>query len=482
MKKIYLDHSATTPVDPAVLDAMLPYLKNIFGNPSSLHSFGRSAKTAVEEAREKVAFLINADPVEIFFTCGGTEADNLAIIGAVSAHEKKKSHIITSSIEHPAVLTTCKYLEKAGSAVTCLPVDKHGLIDPLDVKKAIRSNTAIISIMHANNETGTIEPIKEIGLIARERDVSFHTDAVQTAGKIPIDVNDINVDMLSLSGHKIHGPKGVGVLYIRKGTKISPMFYGGHHEGGLRAGTENVPAIAGLGKACEISLNGLTLQMDHMKDLRDRLETGIKERIERIKINGHPSERLPNILNVSFEGIEGEPVILNLDKMGIAASAGSACTSDSAESSHVLKALGVSAELARASVRFSLGRGNTKNEIDFTVDTLKELVNRLRSDSTLQKNAGRKKQCLITFYETTDALHAEKVLKKKDMKSSLTSVPSGIKRPSCCGTALIFDCRDQEKIITYLKEQDVEIEGTHQLDIDAGQSKPAKKRFWPFSR
>jgi len=459
---------------------MLPYFTDRFGNPSSLHGYGQDAKKAVDEARNSVASLIGADPSELVFTSGGTEADNLAVTGLAYAREGKKEHIITTSIEHHAVLNTCEYLERKGFKVTYLPVDRYGLVDPDDVKRAITAETAIISIMHANNETGTIEPIEEIGRIAGENGISFHIDAVQTVGKIPVDVSVLNVDMLSLSGHKIYGPKGIGALYIRKGTKITPILYGGHHERDLRAGTENVPGIVGLGKACEIASGDLTREMDRLRNFRDGLQSGIAKRIDRIRVNGHSSQRLPNLLNVSFENIEGESIILNLDMKGIAASAGSACTSDSMESSHVLKALGIPPDIARGSVRFSLGRNNTEEEIDYAIDALVETAGRLRGLSPLPDETDPKKQCVITFYETPDALRAEKGLKRRGIKFTLSSVPPRISRPSCCGTALLFSCEDRKDVGAFLKEQDVEVAGIYQLEGNNVLPKQKKKRFWLF--
>jgi cysteine desulfurase len=386
MKRVYLDHSATTPVHPEVLEAMLPYYGNTFGNPSSIHSFGQETKKVVDEAREKVALLIDADLSEIVFTGCGTEADNLALRGVAYANEAKGKHIITSSIEHHAIVNTCKYLEKKGFRITYLPVDKYGLVDPDEVKEAIKNDTILISIMYANNEVGTIEPISEIGAIAKDRGIYFHTDAVQAAGKIPVNVQDLKVDLLSMSAHKLYGPKGIGALYIRKGVRIVPLFYGGHQEDARRAGTENVPGIVGFGKTCEIALRDLQYQMDYLKALRDRLQAGIMEKLDYIHINGHPTQRLPNILNISFEFVEGESVVLNLDMEGIAASTGSACTSGSLTSSHILMSMGISHVIAQGSLRFSLGRENTKEEIDFTIKEVVEVVERLRSFSPLYPN------------------------------------------------------------------------------------------------
>ena len=385
VRKVYLDHNATTPTDPEVLEAMLPGYKDKFGNASSIHSFGREARAAIDEAREKVAKLIGAKDGEIVFTSGGTESDNFAIKGVAYANTDKGNHIITSSIEHQAVLNVCKYLEKSGFKVTYLPVDKYGLIDPEEVARAIISQTILITIMQANNEVGTIEPIEEIGKIAREKEVCFHTDAVQAVGKIPVNVNELNVDLLSLSGHKFYGPKGIGALYIRKGTKIDSLIQGGHHERHHRAGTENVPGIVGLGKAAEISSRDLEKEAQHLINLRDRLSSGITERIGHARLNGHPTKRLPNTLNMSFEFVEGESMIINLDLKGIAVSTGSACTSGTLEPSHVLSAMDVPPAIAQGSLRFSLGKGNTEEDIEYVLKVLQEIVSRLRSMSPLYK-------------------------------------------------------------------------------------------------
>lgn len=385
-RKIYLDNNSTTPVHPDVSGAMLPYFEEIYGNASSIHGFGQQARKAIDEAREKVAEFIGAKPEEIVFTSGGTESDNLAVKGAAYANEKRGRHIITSSIEHHAVLNTCKYLEERGFEVTYLPVDRYGLIDPVEVRKAIRpGQTVLVSIMHANNEVGTIEPVAEMGKITAENKIIFHTDAVQSIGKIPVNVDELNVDLLSLSGHKIYGPKGIGALYIRKGTRIEPLIYGGHHEKNRRAGTENVPAIVGLGKAIEIAGNSMKEESAHMSALCNKLFTGLNRKIERIFLNGHPERRLPNTLNVSFKFIEGESIILNLDMKGIAVSSGSACTSGSLEPSHVLKAMGVDAALAQGSIRFSFGKDNTEGDVDYLIEVLPEIVERLRKMSPLYK-------------------------------------------------------------------------------------------------
>lgn len=387
MKRIYLDHNATTPLHPEVLEAMLPYYKDFFGNPSTIYSFGREARKATDEAREKVADLIGASPGEIIFTSGGTEADNLALKGVVSALKRKGRHIITSSVEHHAVLSTCQHLEKKGIQITYLPVDKYGQINPGKVEEAITDETILISIIHASNEVGTTEPISEIGEITRKFGIYFHTDAVQTIGKIPINVEKMKIDLLSLSGHKFYGPKGIGALYVRKGTRIHPLIHGGEQERRRRAGTENVAAIVGLGKAAEIASREMEKESKYVASLRDRLEEKIREKIDYIYLNGHPTQRLPNTLNISFKFIEGESLILNLDLKGIAASTGSACTSESLEPSHVLSAMGIPPEVAQGSIRFSLGRDNSEEEIDYTVENLVEIVGRLRKMSPLSNSS-----------------------------------------------------------------------------------------------
>ena len=383
MRRIYLDHNATTPTHTEVVKAMLPYYDEVYGNPSSIHQFGQEARKAIEEAREKVANFIGAKAEEIVFTSSGTEADNFAIKGSVYRNEKKDKHIITSSIEHHAVLNPFKYLEGNGFKVTFLPVDEYGILNPDDVRSAITDETILISIMYANNEVGTIEPIEEIGKIAKEKGIIFHTDAVQAVGKLRVNVNELNVDLLSLSGHKIYGPKGIGALYIRKGTKLEPLILGGHHERNRRAGTENVPGIVGLGKAVEIASKDMEKENKQLIYLRDRLWDGIKQKMDSVKLNGHPEKRIPNTLNASFKFIEGESMILNLDMKGIAVSTGSACTSGSLEPSHVLNAMGVDPATAQGSIRFSLGRDNTEEDIDYVLEVLPEIISRLREMSPL---------------------------------------------------------------------------------------------------
>jgi len=386
MRRIYLDHAATTPTDIKVVEAMLPYFTDHFGNPMSIHSFGQEGKAAIEEARKKVAALIGAGPEEIIFTSGGTESDNLALKGVAFAGKDKKNHIITSCIEHHAVLEPCRYLErKHGFQVSYLKVDGDGLVDPDDVTKAITGKTALISIMHANNETGTIEPIAEIGKIAQEREVYFHTDSVQTTGHLSIDVDSLNVDLLSASAHKLYGPKGVGILYVRKGTRILPLMHGGEQEKGRRASTHNVPGIVGLGKAVDLASENMGEEMDKLTGLRDKLIKGIQGRIDHTRLNGHPTERLPNNVNISIEYIEGESMVLNLDMEGIACSTGSACTSSSLKPSHVLTTMGLSPETAHGSLRFTLGKNTKEEDIEYVLEVLPRVVKNLRMMSPLYK-------------------------------------------------------------------------------------------------
>jgi len=380
-----MDHAGTTPVRPEVVEAMLPYFTENFGNASTIYSYGREAKKALEDSREKVAQLIGADAKEIYFTSGGTEADNWALRGVAAANIKKGNHIITSSIEHHAVLHTCEDLERQGFKITFLPVDEYGLVDVKHVVDAITDKTIMVSIMHANNEIGTIEPIKAIGEAIKQKkpDIIFHTDAVQTVGKIPVDVNDLGVDLLSMSSHKIYGPKGIGALYIRKGTKISPFMTGGAQESKRRAGTENIPGIVGFGKAAELAKSELQEQYDKLIKLRDKLINGIMETIPYTRLNGHPTLRLPHNVNFSFEFIEGESMLLNLDMKGICASSGSACTSGSLDPSHVLLAIGLPHEIAHGSLRLTLGRDNTEEDVDYVLEVLPGIVNKLREMSPL---------------------------------------------------------------------------------------------------
>ena len=380
---IYMDNAATTATRPEVLEAMLPYFTEHYGNPSSIHSVGRDARRAVEKARQQVAAALGAQPREIYFTAGGSESDNWAIKGTAFAKRDKGNHIITTAIEHHAVLHTCQWLEKQGFQVTYLPVDEYGRVRVEDVEKAITDKTILISIMAANNEIGTLEPIVEIGKLAHEKGILFHTDAVQAVGAIPLDVNAMNIDMLSMSGHKFHGPKGIGALYIRKGVRPDVFMHGGAQERAQRAGTENLAGIVGMGKAIELATQNLEANAARMTRLRDKLIDGILAEIPEVRLNGHRTERLPNNVNVSIRYIEGEALLLRLDLAGIAGSSGSACTSGSLDPSHVLLAIGLPHEIAHGSLRLSLSEENTMEEVDYAVDALKEIVQRLRAMSPL---------------------------------------------------------------------------------------------------
>jgi len=383
-RRVYLDHAATTPVHPEVVRVMDHYMLEAFGNPSSIHSFGREARKGMEEAREQVAALMGATPNEIFFTSGGTEADNLAVQGVARGRREVGDHIITSAVEHHAILHTCEYLEKEGFKVTYLPVDRFGRVDPDDVRKALTPRTILVTIMAANNEVGTIQPSAEIGRVVKANSQAYyHIDAVQTYGNWPVNVDDLHVDLMTVSSHKIYGPKGVGALYIRKGVKIVPLLFGGSHERKRRAGTEGVPGIVGFGKAAEIARETLDQRIAHNRALRDRLIAGLLEKIDYLTLNGHPTERLPNNVNVSVEFVEGESMLLNLDLKGIAASSGSACTSGSLEPSHVLLAMGVPPEVAHGSLRMTVGTDNTMDDIEYVIETLPEIVRRLRAMSPL---------------------------------------------------------------------------------------------------
>ena len=380
-KRVYFDHSATTRVLPEVEEAILPFLTEKWGNPSSLHSFGREAKLAVEDSRQSLAKLLNCDPTEIVFTSGGTESNNLAIKGVAMYKGKMKGHIITTKIEHHAVLEPCEWLKRFGFDVTFLPVSSEGLIDAGEVERAIRNDTILISVMMANNEIGTIQPYKEIGSIAKDRNIPFHTDAVQAIGKLPLDVKADNIDLLSLSGHKFHGPKGIGALYVRKGTKIEPVIQGGGQERGLRSSTENVPGIVGIGKAAELARRDLESTSQKMKTLRDKMIKSIPEVVPRSYLNGHKTRRLVNNTHFRFDFIEGEGLILQLDFKGIAASTGSACSTGSLEPSHVLLAMGLTHEQAHGSLRVTLGRENTDEEVDYLLQVLPNVVSKLREIS-----------------------------------------------------------------------------------------------------
>ena len=370
-----MDNNATSPLLPEVLEAMRPYFIEEFGNASSIHHHGQNTRAAVERARESVAALLGCRPSEVVFTSGGTEGDNLAVFGMVRADE----HVITSTIEHHAVLHACKELQKRGCEVTFVPVDARGVVHPADMKRALQNNTKIISIMMANNETGVVQPVAEIGRIAKEADVYFHTDAVQAAGKIPINVDEIGCDLLSISGHKMHAPQGIGALYVRKGTLIEPLFYGGNHERQRRAGTENVPGIVGLGKAAEIALSGLKDgTVGRLGKLRDRLQSELVGNLDDVGVNGEGAPRVPTTTNIHFDQIEGEALVIALDLKGLAVSTGAACSSGAIEPSHVLTAMGLPADQARASLRFSLGKQTTREDVDFALSIIPETVARLR--------------------------------------------------------------------------------------------------------
>jgi cysteine desulfurase len=383
---IYLDHNSTTPVDPRVLAAMLPYLAENFGNANSIHSSGQRARAAVDAARQSVAELLGAKASEIVFTCGGTEADNLAIFGIVNPCDQPRKHVVTTAIEHHAVLNTAQALEKQGVDVTYVPVNREGLVDPDDIREAIRPETVLISVMLANNEIGTIQPIAEIGRIAAEEDIHFHCDAVQAAGKMRVDVKELGVDLLSISGHKLYAPKGVGALFVRTGTELGPMFFGGHHERDRRPGTENVPGIVGLGKAAQLAMENLDADAARLAALRDRFENALLA-LPGVRVNGNLRERAPNTSNLSFEAAGGEALVIALDLQGVMCSSGAACSSGAVEPSHVLTAMGLTPEQARSSLRFSLGRPTTEHEIDEALRIIPPVVQRLRALSPLSVGA-----------------------------------------------------------------------------------------------
>jgi cysteine desulfurase len=383
--RVYLDNNSTTPVDPRVAAAMEPYVKEVFGNPSNIHSFGRECAETVAAAREQVAAFLGASHEEIFFTGGGSEADNWAIKGTACARADQGKHVICSAIEHSAVLESCRYLESLGFRTTYLPVDRYGLVDPEAVKRALAPETVLVSVMLANNEIGTIEPVAEIARICREAGVTCHTDAVAAAGKIRVDVKELGVDLLTISAHKLQGPKGVGALYIREGTKIHPLVHGGHQEKGLRGGTENVVGIAGLGKACEILAAEWERNAEHERRLRDRLEQGIVARVSELILDGHPTRRVPNVCHVCVGYVEGEALLMNLDLEGVAVASGSACSTGGSGPSPTITALGIPPLFANAPVRMSLGPGNTDEEIDYTIEVFEKVVARLRSISPIWK-------------------------------------------------------------------------------------------------
>ncbi|MFP4071653.1 MAG: cysteine desulfurase NifS [Desulfovibrionales bacterium] len=397
MQTIYMDNNATTEIDPVVLEAMMPYLTQKYGNPSSMHSFGGQIGMEIKGAREQVAGLLGCHPDEIIFTASGTEGDNTAIRSALEANPDKR-HIVTTRVEHPAVLALCTYLEKKkGYDVTYLSVDSDGMLDMAEVEASLRPDTAVVSVMWANNETGNIYPVEEIGGLARSRGILFHTDAVQTVGKLPVSVSDMPVDMLTISGHKIHAPKGVGALYVRRTIPFRPFLIGGHQEKGRRAGTENTASIIGLGKACEQAGKTMVDENTRVKGLRDKLQQGLVKNIPEARLNGHPDKRLPNTANISFKYVEGEAILLMIDQLGICASSGSACTSGSLEPSHVLRAMGVPFTFAHGSIRFSLSRFNTEEEVDFVVEHFPKIISTLRQISPYsQATEGTSPECRVT--------------------------------------------------------------------------------------
>lgn len=383
MRRVYLDNAATTPLLPEVSEAMIPYLREFFGNPSSLHSWGDAAREAIEVARAQVAQLIGANPEEIIFTGNGTESNNFAVKGLALAQQAKGKHVVVSAIEHFSVLYSARTLEKWGFELTLVPVDKHGMVDPDDVRRSLRKDTVLVSIMHANGEVGTIEPIQEIARITRENNVFFHTDAVATAGTIPVDVKELGVDALSLAGNEFYGPKGVGALWVRKGVRILPLLDGGVQEGGRRAGTEDVPAIVGLGKAAELAKNNMPTRIERLTQLRDRLLTELPGKIDHVVITGHPRNRLPGHASFCVEFIEGESMLMLLDSQGVAVSSGSACTSRALKASHVLIAMGLPHEIAQGSILFTFGIDNTPEDVDYVLEIMPPIVDRLRQMSPL---------------------------------------------------------------------------------------------------
>ncbi|HQP30721.1 MAG TPA: cysteine desulfurase family protein [Deltaproteobacteria bacterium] len=457
--EIYLDHAATTPVHPEVMPRMLPYFGYHYGNPHSIHGLGKRARIALERARAQVAGLIGASSHEIIFTSGGTEADNLAIQGVARGLSHKGRHIITSSVEHHAVLNTCAFLETSGFEVSYLGVDGQGRVDPAAVERAIRGDTILISVMHANNEVGTIEPIEEIGRIARRRGVLLHTDAVQSAGKIPIDVESLQVDLLSLAAHKLYGPKGVGALYVRSGVKLAPLVFGGGHEQGLRAGTENICAIVGFGQACTVAGRDLQRNLLHVKDLRDTLESMILERIPGAVVNGSRETRLPHVLSVTFEGLEAESIVVGLDAAGIYASAGAACTSASVTASHVLTAMGIPEHQAFGTLRLSLGFENTAEEMMHTVEVLEATVSGLRAFYDGAPEA----QGVFLFPQDHQASTAAALLKGQGMAAILAATPGHLRSNGISLHCLLVGISEKEPAAEALRAAGIEIDSVHEI-------------------
>lgn len=473
-KQIFLDHASTTPVQTDVLGVMLPYFGNHFGTSTRLYELSEKPKKAVEQARIRVAQLIGAHPSEIIFTGSGTEANNMAILGTAAAAQSKGKHIITSAIEHGSVLNVCRHLESKGFDVTYLPVDTDGMVDPGAVENAIRGDTILISVMHVNNEVGTIEPIEKIGAIARKNSITFHSDAVQSAGKIPVNVEESCVDLLSISSHKIYGPKGIGALYIREKTKIEPIMFGSVQEKGLRPGTLNVPGIIGLGMACEVARKDLENNMIKIKALRDSLEQQITGRIEKTSVNGPKENRLPHISSISFDGILAASLGANLDAKNIFVSTGHP-QRDGNDLSHVLAAMQINPEQAAGTIRFSLGWENKEREIKYTMDCLQESVNRLREFS---RSSDKKEVCIITFPDRNTAASAQKILEKTEFSFTLIAKPADIMQFSCSYIALACLSSDRQAVGGILGELGVEIAGTHTVRPQCKTTTKKEQAFW----
>jgi cysteine desulfurase len=478
-ENIYLDHAATTPVHPDALAAMLPCFGYHFGNPSSSYSLGKKAGDLIDEARIRTASLIGANPEEIIFTSGGTESDNLAVKGTAFANEKKGKHIITCASEHHAVLNACEWLEDKGFSITYLPVDQYGVVSLDDIKKAIRKGTTLISVMHANNETGTVQPIEEIGKIATQKGVVFHTDAIQSTGKIPVDVNKLNVDLLSISSHKIYGPKGVGALYVRKNTSILPLLSGGGQEKGLRSGTENVTGIVGFGRACETAFGNLGNSISHVKSLKYCLEQMLLEKLPDARINGHPTERLPHIISISFEGVEAESIIAALDAYGICASAGAACTSKSVEPSHVLTAMRIPPEMLYGTIRLSPGWENTEEQIFKTVNSIDNAVREFREFSAKRHT----NTSYLLFSDTIKAREAKLAISKRGIDCTFAAVPPHLRDTSVSNTAVAVPYAGKTSSLETLTGMSIEplaIHDIHGIGMYIRNSQLSKKEhsFW----
>lgn len=474
-KQIFLDHASTTPVQPDVLGVMLPYFGNHFASAGAGYELGQRSKKAVEQARSRVAQLVGAGPAEIIFTGSGTEANNMAVLGAAHALQSRGRHIITSSIEHLSVLNACRHLEKIGFRVTYLPVDENAMVDVSALKEAICDDTILITIMHANNEVGTVEPIKEIGKVAREKGITFHSDAVQSAGKIPVDVDDLNVNMLSFASHKIYGPKGVGALYVRTGTKIEPVLFGSDQERGLRPGSLNVPAIVGFGMACEIAKRDLEANALKVNSSRESLERQILQRIDRSVINASGATRLPHITSVSFQGVQADSLAVTLDAENISVSSGSSLNTSTKHISHVLEAMHVDLLRAHGTLRISLGWENKDREVTKTVNRLEESITRIREFS---KSADRSGFCIFTFADKEAAVCAEKVLKDKEILFTLTSKPETIMQFTGSSIALACMSTDRQAIGGILGEHGIEITGAHTIRPQCKTTTKKEQEFW----